>query len=254
MTILDFFNRRSETFTPFTPIAAIKAYESGILPIEHFIYKCTSSISLDEEVVNLTEVERLLAKKDLDIYANCILVDILERLTHDPDQEIALLAAESINLIESRYNQQIEAIKTRIKEEDEPVAKVRLARLYYELGLINYKKETIRLFYFKEAYQNYKEVVFLEKIDFKDLEILVEILIELGQADNAISILEFLNKDNNVFLLFLIAEVEFERRNYTKVYTIIDELFQRKDELNAKLGMACAYWMDAPWIERSEFA
>jgi len=253
MTIIDFYKRKIDYYIPKTPSAAINAYEIGILPIEYYIYKATSTISLDEDVVDINEIERIISIPDLDIYVNCLLITILERLINNSDPELALFAAESINLIESRYNMKIEKINKELLDKNEPEKEVQIAHLYYELALLNYKKESIKLFYLEEAYYKMKNVIFFDKILLKDIRILVKILIELKQYENAISLLYQVNKENDISLLILVAEVEFERKNYIEVYKIVSHIFSYKKELNAQIGTICSYWLDSSWIERSEY-
>lgn len=107
----DFFRARRVMFNPRTPVAALKAYETGFNPLEMFIFKSGSAKPLNEEPFDIEAIERYLSRQDLNLEANSILVSIFEKLIYSQDQELALFAAESINIIENRYNNRIEEAK-----------------------------------------------------------------------------------------------------------------------------------------------
>jgi len=100
---------------------ALKAFEEGFAPIEAFIYKSTSSKPIDEQPYDLDEIERILSRPNLDFRTNVVLMEFLKNLIHHEDQELALFAAESINVIENRYNTRISSLKKEITEVDSPL-------------------------------------------------------------------------------------------------------------------------------------
>lgn len=95
-----------------------------------FIFKSGSTKPLNEEPFDIEAIERLLSRKDLDLEANMILIDIFEKLIFSADQEIALFAAESINIIETRYNSRIEQLKIILEEKDSIEVHAELGKLF----------------------------------------------------------------------------------------------------------------------------
>ncbi len=87
----DYFRKSVQRFRPRTPATAFKALEAQILPGEAFTHLGTSIRSIAEEPVDLEEIERVLAREDLDIDTNLLLVRVLERLVRNRDPETALL-------------------------------------------------------------------------------------------------------------------------------------------------------------------
>ena len=118
-TGFDYLRERNIKFKPKTPRAAINAFAARILPIHAFVNMGTSVKPLDEEPYDLDNIERVLARENLDLQTNLLLMRLFERMVRNEDTEIALFAAESMNLIENRYNKNIEALKAKIKAGDE---------------------------------------------------------------------------------------------------------------------------------------
>ncbi len=232
----DYFRLKERKFNPKTPASAIKAFEAEILPIEVFIYKATSIKPLDEEPYDLPGIERILAKKDLDIKTNLLIMRILKKLIRNNEPEIALFAAESINLIENRYNKKIENLKKNLENNRNLNILFNISNLYYELSLLNSEATAIRNFYLREAYSYIKEVKLNEDTKFKIYKIYINILCDLKLYDQAIHILNNSAgkemKENKYKYLLLEAEISFRKKDFSRIFEISSELKKYENKLS----------------------
>ncbi len=244
MESFDFFSRSGNIFQPKTPVAALKAYETGFNPLEMFIYKSGSAKPLHEEPYDREALEWFLSREDLSLDANALLVGIFDRMIYSEDQELALFAAESINIIENRYNSKIEEIKKTTKNGKLPVASIlTLGRLFYELATLNQNREAIKKFYFRESYRFFSKARGIQALDFKDLETVIRILLELELYDNALSLFKKESQSVDAKRLYLKAEIAFRMGNYTEVSSICKQLAEDSTGLSDKQRAQISYWM-----------
>lgn len=240
--IVDYFKNTRTKFTPKTPFTALKAYEEGILPIEAFIYKANSIKQLNEEPYDLEELERILARKDLDLETQIILVEVFEILVNHSDPEIALFAAESINILENRYNKRIEAIKKFITISPEPAYQRQLAELFYELAILNNSRTTIKNFYLKEAFSYYRKLYRKRYTTVKDVKNMVRVLIELNLFDHARLIVTRSGLEDLPEFLMLRAEIEFYAGKLINVLTILRQLSETEG-VSDECKKIISYWL-----------
>ena len=238
-----FFRDKKEHFVPITPVAALKAYESDFAPITAFINKSNSTKPLDEEPYDIDVIERLLSRENLGLQSNIMLFGIFEKLIFNPDQEIALFAAESINIIENRYNKKIQNLKDELKEEQNIDKISELGSLFYELAILNKKREAIKSFFLKEALVFYTKVEDGRELTDSELNVYIRLLLELKLNDEAAEKLENDARTNGTLLLLLKAEVEFARKEYIKVKKICTELLDHIEYLSEKQFVMVSYWM-----------
>lgn len=245
------FRNKTDYFAPKTPVAALKAYEHNFVPISVFMNKSNSTKPLDEEPYDIEEIERLLSRPNLGLQTNIILIGIFEKLIFSKDQEIALFAAESINIIENRYNKKIQKVKDELNEDEEEekeedLDKIsKLGCLFFELAILNRQREAIKKFFFKESYTYYSRIREKRKLNDEELNYVIRILLELKLYLNAVEILEKENHERNSFYLLLRTEIEFAQKNYIKVKEICSELIEHIDELTEKEFVMISYWMGA---------
>src|SRR5208283_2098028 len=76
----EFFKTRRTGYIPRTPAAALKAVGTGTVPAEQFIYASASAKPLDEEPFDLEEIERALARPDLNLQSRILLKRVLGKL------------------------------------------------------------------------------------------------------------------------------------------------------------------------------
>ncbi|MEA1911578.1 MAG: hypothetical protein U9N32_07885, partial [Spirochaetota bacterium] len=174
----DYFRDRKEGFQPKTPIAALKAYQAGFLPISVFTYKSGSTKPLDETPYDIEEIEKLLSRENLGLETNIVLIGIFENLIFSEDQEIALFAAESINIIENRYNKKIEALKQslqsdKLTETELTKVKSKLGRLFFELAMLNKERDSIKKFFLRESYQYFSNIRKVRNLEAEELNTLI---------------------------------------------------------------------------------
>ncbi|RLD30260.1 MAG: hypothetical protein DRI73_10530, partial [Bacteroidetes bacterium] len=185
----DYFRAKKDRFQPKTPIAALKAYKAGFLPISVFTYKSGSTKPLDEKPYDIEGIERLLSRENLGLETNIVLIEIFEDLIFSEDQEIALFAAESINIIENRYNSKIEKLKLNSEKIESTKVSSKLGRLFFELAMLNNERDSIKKFFLRESYQYFSDIRKSRKLSPEELNTLIRILIELKLYKNAEDIL-----------------------------------------------------------------
>jgi len=236
----DYFRNREDSFQPKTPIAALRAYKAGFLPISVFTYKSGSTKPLDETPYDIEEIERLLSRDNLGLETNIVLIDIFENLIFSEDQEIALFAAESINIIENRYNKKIEDLK---QEENSIEVSSKLGRLFFELAMLNRKRDSIKNFFLRESYQYYSAIRQKRKLLSEELNTVIRILLELKLYLNAADIIEREKTEESVTYLFLKAEILFAIGKYGEVRDICRKIQHVSDTLEDKEHMILDYWL-----------
>jgi len=244
MVGFDFFRIAGRQYRPKTPHSAMKAVEAQVLPVEAFISMGTSVKPLAEEPYNFLEIESMLSRENLDLSTTVTLVEIFRRLIKSSDQEKALFAAESMNLIEGRYNQTIEMRKEELRHEKRPKTLVELARLYYEYSELHRQVATMKDFYLREAHRYIRMLPDNLEADTETVRLIVMIYVELGLYEEALLTLEqFGNRKDETAFLFLRAEVEFRRRNFITVFQICTWLLQRQDQLDHEQKLLIAHWL-----------
>lgn len=239
----EYFRNRREGFQPKTPIAALKAYQAGFLPISVFIYKSGSTKPLDETPYDIEEIERLLARENLGLETNIVLIGIFEDLIFSEDQEIALFAAESINIIENRYNKKIEELKQTVKSEESIEVFSKLGRLFFELAMLNKERDSIKKFFLHESYQYFSDIRKKRKLLSAELNTMVRLLIELKLYSNAAEVIEEEKSEDSTDCLFLKAEVYFAMGKYRETRKICSQIQNLSNTLISKEQMIVDYWL-----------
>jgi hypothetical protein len=241
----DYFRNNLRGFRPKTPATALRAFETQILPIEAFLNQGTSAKPLDEEPFDLDEIERVLAREDLDLQTNLLLKGIFERMVKSEDAETALFAAESINLLENRYNKRIEALKKQLfgHQEDEKTLSD-LANAYYEFAQLYEEVGTIKSFYLKESFSYLKIISKQQNLDRKNIELIVKVLVQLALYEQALSVLKRYGEESVPLFLLLEAEIEFNRRNFDRVFALCRRLLQHRDQLTEDQSLVIQYWLN----------
>jgi lipopolysaccharide biosynthesis regulator YciM len=241
---LDFFRKKHEGYEPYTSHAAIRAFESAIVPIEFFIYKSTSVKSIEEKPYDFDAIDRMLSRKFTDFQTTRFLIKIFNEMVKERDAERALFGAEGINSIESRYNKKIENLKQKLETRDSAEVKQELARLYYELALLNEKQKDIKKFFLKTAYNYLKDTQKDNTLSIKNLELLVNILLEFNLHKKALDTLKTIAVEEKPSLLLLMAKVEFKNKHYREVFNMLTELKQYGDSLDDESKKFIEYWTE----------
>jgi hypothetical protein len=219
----DFFRSRRTGYLPRTPAAALKAVGTGTVPAEQFVYASASAKPLDEEPFDLEEIERVLARPLLDLPSAVLLKRVLSKLIGSREQEVALFGAEGINALESRALTRIEKLKTRLKIQEDPDSRRKLAREYYEMAELQAGSESVRAFYLREAFSSLCGEGG-QVLSRADLPLAVDILVARRMLDQARQVLDGFSGDADVEIRLMSARVAFHRRDYRAVAEICRRL------------------------------
>lgn len=235
MNIYNFFANKENLFAPKTPNSALKAVTTGALPKEYFIYISNflyspfetpgklKTLSEEQEIKRLSELERILAKEELDLDVEVLLIYTLEKLGKHSNAEIALFAAESINSIENKYNKEIYNLKLLLEKNFDIEYIKKLILLYYQYGYINRSKEDIRSFYYNEALNYFNILDEVQYINKNLLVIKIKLLNQLKRFEESRNLLKEYKDILPVdFRLLLSIEIEYEDRNFDKIYNIVN--------------------------------
>ncbi len=218
------------SYLPKTQSAALMAFDAGLVPEESYLSMAVNIRPIFEEPYNIMEIERLLARKNLNVGSAILLMRIFEQLIINPDKELALFAAESINSLEMRYNDRIQALKRSYREKvsdvQDPSFKAvvrKLVKNLYELGLLNISRPVLKYFYLGEAYAVYQENWHRLDLHNDDMQLLIKLLLESSKIHLAEKVLDrsLRKHKQDPFLLFLMAQVQFAKRDYIKVMSIL---------------------------------
>jgi len=239
----EYFRNKRDIFLPKTPVAALKAYRSGFVPISVFTYKSGSTKPLDEIPYDIEEIERLLSRTNLGLDTNIVLIEIFENLIFSEDQEIALFAAESINIIENRYNKQIENLKQKLEIEKTTKIYSKLGRLFFELAILNRERVSIKKFFLRESYRYFSDIRKERKLTGEELNTMVRILIELKLYMNAAEIIYREKTEETIQYLFQKAEIWFAMGNYAETLDICRKIQNFPGTLPDKVQMTINYWL-----------
>jgi tetratricopeptide (TPR) repeat protein len=232
----DYIKNAYRYFTPHTPRAALRAIEQGLLPPEAYLYWANSVKPLYQEPFDTYEIERILARKEIDLDTLLLINRILEKLIVSKDPETALFAAESLNGIEMRFTKKIEALRAKLEEAPNQHALIRdLGRTYYEFALVSGGRKAIRNFYLKEAYEQIKQLTADCEQPYKeDYTLLARILLELrifSQAQTLLEkALETFEEDPDIQLM--LAETSFYLNDFSTVITMCENLKQARQEID----------------------
>lgn len=236
----DIFRRPRDGYLPPTAGSALRAFAAGLAPKEIFIYRATSAKPLDEEPVDLEAIERILSRPDLDVETNILLMQLFQRLVKNHDSEVALFAAESINTIENRYNQNIE----KLKKSSLPRREGQLARLYYELSRLHGESLSLKNFYLREAFSYLNALQKSEGLEREELALLVHVLLDLNLEDHAEHSLHKFTQEEDPFFFMLQAQIHFKRRDFIRVLQVCTELSQFLDQLDEAGRLVLATWLE----------
>jgi len=231
MLSFDYFRQAQRRFRPRTPAAALRALSEGFAEVEELVNQGTGVKPLIEEPYDLMELQRVLSRKDLDLAMNLLLVRIFSQMLGDPDPERVLFAAESVTAIESRYSRRIDELKKIAASGDNAVARLKLAREYYELALLSERSPSIRAFYLREAFVTIRDDAGAEGLPLDLIAVTVRILSALGLHEQAESVLGRAAEPRDPEILHFRAEIAFFRKDYRTVSLIARHLASQYNRL-----------------------
>jgi len=229
-------------FVPRTQAQALKAYLEDIIGPEYYTYRAVNIHPLLEEPWDFQEIDRLLAKPDLDIETIQILVTIFDKMLQLPDKEQALFAAESINALEQRYLNQIIALKKKAEADRDAETIRAILEKYRCLAAINKNRPLLRTFYQKEAqgtFTQYREILTDPE---KDIAAYISLLFDLEAMEEARKEIAVAIKKypRNETILLLAAEFNFRIRYYKEAGSYMNKIAKLiKDKARKDI---CEFW------------
>jgi hypothetical protein len=244
----DFFRSRRAGYSPRTPAAALKAVGTGTLPAEYFIYASTSAKPLDEEPFDMEEIERVLARPDLNLQTSVLLKRVLMKVIGSRDQEVALFGAEGINALETRMLMRIELLKSALVREPGRALRTRLAREYFELAELQAGAGSVRTFYLREACTSLRGGEVEGSVSSPDLPLAVDILVAQGLHDQARRLLEEAREagddSDDPSTLLMSARVAFHLRHFRGVALICRRLASSGADLGEGEKRLVSFWAE----------
>jgi hypothetical protein len=239
----DFFKTRRTGYQPRTPAAALKAVGTGTVPAEQFIYASASAKPLDEEPFDLEEIERALARPDLNLQSRTLLKRVLGKLIGSKEQETALFGAEGITALESRALTRIEKLRTQARINPGLEVRRALARELYEMAELQSGSESVRSFYLREAFSClYGDG--LQPLSRADLPLAIDILVARHLLSEAGRLLDGFPGAGDVELQLMAARVAFHAGNYGAVAEICRQLADQGADAGESLNRVVSFWAD----------
>ncbi len=198
-------------FIPRTQAQALRCFSERILGPEFYINRAVNIHPIFEEPWDVQEIDRLLAKPDLDVETQVLLMSILERMVKLEDKELALFAAESITALEQRYLVRIQKAKKAFEAEKTVAALREIIDQYRTLGKLSFARPVLKAFYLAEARRYHEQNRGLLKAVHPDYATYIRILLEAQDLEAAGKLIAALLKryPDDPRLRYLAAEQAF---------------------------------------------
>ncbi|WP_304226382.1 hypothetical protein [Gracilinema caldarium] len=213
-------------FIPRTQAQALTAYMEDIIGPEYYVYRAVNVHPLLEEPWDFQEIDRLLAKNELDIDTITILVTIFDKMLQLPDKEQALFAAESINALEQRYLSIIVSMLKKLETEETSESVRTIMQAYLSLAAISKKRPLLRTFYLGEAKATFKKYRHILTDPEKDIAVFIKILFDLNQLAEARKeiMLSIERYPKNTTLHLLAAEYNFKIGSFRSIGNYLNKI------------------------------
>lgn len=239
----DIYRGENQGYHPRTQNAALRSFMAGIIQPGEFMLKMLSLQALNLEPWDLGEIDRVLARRDLEITTILVLIPVLQKIIRQHNPEQALSAAESLGLIEKRYLARIENLRRALevldhgKERQE--AYKRLVQDLYEYSCINAPLGTLRNYYLKEAMETSTGLEHEFSLTKDDYLARIHILEDLGlhrQVEELLRRPEARHILDRNDLVPLQAANAFYRKEFAQVAHILEE------DVSADMDEAAQFW------------
>ncbi|MBU0928458.1 MAG: hypothetical protein KKA67_11970 [Spirochaetes bacterium] len=138
-------------FIPKTEAQALRGYSEGILSPEYYIYLAVNIHPILEEPWDVREIDRLLAKSDLDADTAALLMTVFGRMVKSKDKELALFAAESVNALERRFVERVQALRKKLDSDRSAPPRRAVIAEYRTLARLFSSFPVLGSFYLDEA-------------------------------------------------------------------------------------------------------
>jgi len=221
-------------FIPRTQAQALRGIDEGILNTEFYVYRAVNVHPIIEEPWDVNEIDRLLAKEDLDLETTAILMIVFERMILNKDKELALFAAESINALERRYLARIQILKKRFATNSSKKTIRAIIHEYKVMGRLFASRPVLGDFYLHEArrfHERYADRLFDPD---EDLAVYIDTLLEIKDYTVAANILgDAIDRyPGHERLHFLAARLAFIQRRINDVVRHLERMNPDKNLAN----------------------
>jgi len=176
-------------FIPRTQAQALRGYAEGFLNPEYYIYRAVNIHPILEEPWDVNEIDRLLAKNDLDADTAALLMTVFGRMVKSVDKELALFAAESINALERRFLGRVQRLRKSLGEAPDAATVRVILTEYRTLARLFSAQPVLGAFYLAEARAFFLKYRGLLVESDLDIAIYIEILLELKAIEVADTLL-----------------------------------------------------------------
>jgi len=219
-------------FIPRTQAQALRGYAEGILNPEYYVYRAVNIHPIIEEPWDMNEMDRLLAKRDLDIDTASLLMTVFERMIKHKDKELALFAAESINALEQRYLTKVTALKKKLAEELAVDTLRKIISEYRTMARLFVTRPVLGPFYLSEARRYHEQHTDILIDPALDLAVYIETLLDARDLEKAGSVLAVCLKNNpgNQRLRYLSAKYAYLARRIRDVVRSLEQLQEVDDQ------------------------
>ncbi|MFH2115611.1 MAG: hypothetical protein ABIJ86_14025, partial [Spirochaetota bacterium] len=227
----------STGFVPRTQAQALQGFSEGVLGPEYYMYRAVNIHPILEEPWDTNEIDRLLAKPDLDEDTAVVLMTVFERMVRASDKELALFAAESINVLERRFLSRIQRLRKQLalkhapgKPEESGDGGFRSLRgiidSYRSLAKLCFRRPELKRFYLEEARRCHEDNVKILVDPDLDLAFYITILLDAGDLEPAAMVLvHALTKNTDSrHLHFLAARLSFMHGDFRKVLLNLENM------------------------------
>jgi hypothetical protein len=227
----------STGFVPRTQAQALQGFAEGVLGPEYYMYRAVNIHPILEEPWDTNEIDRLLAKPDLDEDTAIVLMTVFERMVRGSDKELALFAAESINVLERRFLSRIQRFRKQVALKQQPgntgesdLGTIKALRgiidSYRSLAKLCFRRPELKRFYLEEARRCHEENARLLVDPELDLAIYITILLDAGELEPASLVLvhALARHAGNRHLHFLAARLRFMHGDFRKVLYHLEKM------------------------------
>jgi hypothetical protein len=218
-------------FIPRTQAQALRGYAEGILNPEYYVYRAVNIHPILEEPWDMNEMDRLLAKRDLDIDTASLLMTVFERMIKHRDKELALFAAESINALEQRYLTKVQALKKKLVEQVSVDTLRKIIGEYRTMARLFVTRPVLGPFYLAEARRFHEQHADILVDPDLDLAVYIETLLDSRDLKKAGTILGRCLEHNhaNQKLRYLSAKYAYLGRRIKDVVHSLELLHEIQD-------------------------
>ena len=213
-------------FIPRTQAQALRGYTEGILNPEYYVYRAVNIHPILEEPWDMNEIDRLLAKRELDVDTASLLMTVFERMIKHKDKELALFAAESINALEQRYLSKVTALKKSLGERVSVDTLRTIIGEYRTMARLFVTRPVLGPFYLAEARRFHEQHADILVDPDLDLAVYIETLLDSRDLEKAGAVLGSCLKHApaNQRLRYLSAKYAYLERRIKDVVRNLEQL------------------------------